>query len=249
MSHASNSSPLRLAMWSGPRNISTAMMRSFENRPDTAVVDEPLYAHFLHHTGIDHPGAAEVIAADETDWHAVTDRLLGPVPGDKPVYYQKHMGQHLLPHIDRAWIASLTNCFLIRDPREVITSFIKVVERPTAEELGLPQQLELFEAERARTGRTPPVIDSRDVLENPRGVLSNLCDALGIPFDEAMLAWPPGPRETDGVWAPYWYDSVHKSTGFGTYTPKPDTVPDDLQEVYETCQRCYEALAPHRIRA
>ena len=242
------STPLRLAMWSGPRNISTAMMRSFENRPDTAVVDEPLYAHYLHHTGVDHPGAAEVIAAGGTDWRTVADRLLGPVPDDASIYYQKHMGQHLLPHINRGWIASLTNCFLIRDPREVITSFIKVVERPTAEALGLPQQLELFEAERARTGRTPPVVDSRDVLENPRGVLSNLCEALGIPFYEAMLAWPPGPRETDGVWAPHWYDSVHKSTGFGAYSPKADTVPDELQGVYETCRRCYETLAPHRIR-
>ncbi len=241
--------PLRLAMWSGPRNISTALMRSFGNRPDTAVVDEPFYAHYLDHTGVDHPGAAEVIAADETDWRTVVERLLGDAPGDAPVYYQKHMGQHLLPHIDRGWIASLTNCFLIRDPREVITSFIKVVAQPTAEELGLPQQLELFNAERARTGRTPPVIDSRDVLENPRAILANLCDAVGIPFYESMLTWRPGPRETDGAWAPHWYDNVHKSTGFGTYTPKLDAVPDELQTVYETCQACYEALAPHRIRA
>ncbi len=241
--------PLRLAMWSGPRNISTALMRSFGNRPDTAVVDEPLYAHYLSHTGVDHPGAAEVIDADETDWRAIVDRLLGDAPDNAAVFYQKHMGQHLLPHIDRRWIASLTNCFLIRDPREVITSFIKVVEQPTAEELGLPQQLELFNAERARTGRTPPVIDSRDVLENPRAVLANLCDAVGIPFYESMLTWPSGPRKTDGVWAPYWYDNVNRSTGFGTYSPKPDAVPDELRTVYETCRACYETLARHRIRA
>lgn len=241
--------PLRLAMWSGPRNISTALMRSFGNRPDTAVIDEPLYAHYLDHTGADHPGAAEVIAADEIDWRTVVDRLLGDAPDSAAVFYQKHMGQHLLPHIDRGWIASLTNCFLIRDPREVITSFVKVVEKPTAEELGLPQQLELFNAERDRTGRTPPVIDSRDVLENPRAILANLCDAVGIPFDDSMLAWPPGPRETDGVWAPYWYSNVEKSTGFGTYTPKPDAVPDGLEGVYEACRSCYEALARHRIRA
>lgn len=241
--------PIRLAMWSGPRNISTAMMRAFENRPDTAVIDEPLYAHYLANTTVDHPGRDEVIAAGPTDWQTVASHLTGPVPGNRAVFYQKHMAQHLLPSIDRDWITQLTNCFLIRDPREVLTSFIKVVEKPTAHDLGFPQQAELFDAERARTGRTPPVIDSRDVLERPRETLAALCDAVGIPFLDDMLRWPPGPRDTDGVWAPYWYASVNKSTGFAPYAPKPDPVPYELMDVYQTCQACYEALAPHRIRA
>ncbi|MFG0312681.1 MAG: HAD family hydrolase [Phycisphaerales bacterium] len=238
---------LRIAMWSGPRNISTAMMRSFGNRSDTVVVDEPLYAHYLLATGIDHPGREEVIAADETDWRKVAARLTGPVPGGKRVWYQKHMGQHLLPGMDRGWIAGLTNCFLIREPREVITSFIKVVERPTAASLGLPQQVELFEAERARTGRVPPVVDSRDILENPRGVLTKLCGAVGIAFEEGMLRWPPGRRETDGVWAPHWYASVERSTGFGEYRPKEDPVPRELEGVYEECRVLYDRLARYKL--
>lgn len=236
-------------MWSGPRNISTALMRSFGNRGDTVVVDEPLYAHYLDHTGADHPGRDEVIAAGETDWRRVAEGLTGPVPGGRRVFYQKHMGQHLLPHIDRGWIAGLTNCFLIRDPREVITSFIRVVERPTAEELGLPQQVELFEAEWARTGRVPPVVDSRDVLEDPRGVLTGLCEAVGIGFEESMLRWAPGPRETDGVWAPHWYGSVETSTGFGAYRPKDEEVPGELMGVYEECRGLYDRLAEHRLTA
>ncbi|MBK7406232.1 MAG: HAD family hydrolase [Phycisphaerales bacterium] len=243
----SRSPSLRLAMWSGPRNISTAMMRSFGNRSETVVVDEPLYAHYLLATGVDHPGRDEVIAADETDWRLVASRLTGPIPGGKRVWYQKHMGQHLLPGMDRGWIAGLTNCFLIREPREVITSFIKVVEKPTAEALGLPQQVELFEAEWARTGRVPPVVDSRDILEDPRGVLTKLCEAVGIPFEEGMLAWPPGRRETDGVWAPYWYASVEKSTGFGTHTPKHESVPEALLPVLAACEPLYARLYEHRL--
>lgn len=236
-------------MWSGPRNISTAMMRSFGNRSDTVVVDEPLYAHYLAATRADHPGREEVIAAGETDWRKVAARLTGPIPGGRAVWYQKHMGQHLLPGIDRGWIAGLTNCFLIREPREVITSFVKVVRKPTAAELGLPQQVELFEAERARTGRVPAVVDSRDVLEEPRGVLTKLCEAVGIGFEESMLRWAAGPRETDGVWAPYWYASVESSTGFGGYTPKEERVPDELMGVYEECRVLYDRLAEHRVRA
>lgn len=239
---------MRLAMWSGPRNISTALMRSFGNRSDTVVVDEPLYAHYLHHTHADHPGRNEITAAGETDWRKVARRLTRTIPGPNRIYYQKHMGQHLLPHIDRDWIAQLTNCFLIRDPRAVISSFIKVIKKPTAEQLGLPQQVELFESERSRIGRTPPVIDSRDVLEDPRGVLIMLCDAVGIPFDEAMLSWPAGRRETDGVWAPYWYANVEKTTGFGTYQPRDDRIPDDLFDVYQQCKLLYDQLAQHRLR-
>src|SRR5436190_9738229 len=159
-----STSPVRIAMWSGPRNISTAMMRSWGNRPDTFVCDEPLYAHYLQKTGYDHPGADEVIASHEPDWKKVVEWLTGPVPGGKPVFYQKHMAHHLLPEIERDWLASLTHAFLIRDPREMLLSLVKVMPHPAALDTGLPQQLELFRSVRAATGHTPPVIDARDVL-------------------------------------------------------------------------------------
>lgn len=239
--------PVRLAMWSGPRNISTAMMRSFENRPDCAVVDEPLYAHYLRATGVDHPGREEVIATHESDWTKVVRTLLGPVPDGRSVWYQKHMAHHLLPSMGRDWVAGLTNCFLIRDPAEVITSFIKIVPNPSATDLGLPQQVELFEAERARTGRIPPVIDGADVLRNPRATLTALCEAIGIPFDDRMLAWPAGPRNSDGIWAKHWYASVAKSTGFEPYKPKNEPVPERLRAVHAECCALYERLAAHNL--
>ncbi len=137
--------PIRIAMWSGPRNISTAMMRAWENRADTTVVDEPLYAAYLDHTGLDHPGATEIINAYDTDWRDVADMLLGPIPGDKPIWYQKQMAHHLLPDMQIDWVDGLTNCFLIRSPREVITSYIKIRPDPTQADLGFVQQLDIFE--------------------------------------------------------------------------------------------------------
>ena len=223
------------------------MMRSFENRGDCAVTDEPLYAHYLRETGVDHPGREEVIAHHEPDWERVAAWLLGPVPDERPVWYQKHMAHHLLPGIDRGWVAGLTNCFLIRDPAEVITSFIKIAPDPRAEDLGLPQQLELFEAEQRRTGQTPPVIDGADVLGDPSGTLRALCDRVGIPFTDRMLRWPPGRRESDGVWAKHWYASVEKSTGFEPYKPKGEEVPVHLRGVLEVCRGIYDTLRQHRI--
>jgi len=239
--------PLRVAMWSGPRNISTAMMRSWGNRPDTAVCDEPLYAHYLQHTGFDHPGAAEVIARHEPDWRAAVAGLVGEVPGGKPIYYQKHMAHHLLPHIDRDWFGPLTHAFLIREPREMITSLAKILPEPTAEATGLPQQAEIFAWVRARTGRTPPVIDARDVLDDPRRTLTLLCEGLGVPFTEAMLSWPPGPRATDGVWARHWYGGVEKTTAFQPYAPKPEPLPAHLRGLLDTCQAYYDALYAERL--
>ncbi len=161
--------PVRLAMWSGPRNISTAMMRSWENRPDTAVVDEPLYAHFLLATGIDHPGRAETLAAGETDWRVVVDELLGPVPGDAAIYYQKHMAHHLVGDVEHGWMSALTNVLLIRDPREVVASYIRSRDEVTADDIGLPQQVRLYD-EWVALGQTPRVIDSADFLQDPRGL-------------------------------------------------------------------------------
>lgn len=241
--------PLRIAMWSGPRNISTAMLRAWENRPDTAVCDEPLYACFLKQTGRAHPGAAEIIARCQTDWRKVVAFLTGPVPGGKAIFYQKHMTHHLLPDIDRSWLDRLTHCFLIRDPRDVLTSYLNIhdLPEPRLEDLGFPQQLEIFERVCERTGSVPPVLDARDVLENPRGMLSALCERLGIEFSERMLHWPPGPRETDGIWARYWYHAVEASTGFQPYRPKSDAVPAHLRGVYAECLPYYEKLARHRL--
>jgi hypothetical protein len=241
-------SPLRLAMWSGPRNISTALMRSWGNRSDTVVVDEPLYAHYLSATGLGHPAREEVIASQPTDWRHVVAVLTGPMPDGKPIHYQKHMTHHLLPQIERQWIGELTNCFLIRHPREMLTSYVRIRERPTLADTGFVQQRELFEWVSASQGTTPAVIDAADVLNEPNRTLGCLCEALGVEFQEAMLSWPPGPRATDGVWAPHWYGEVEKSTGFRPYRPKGEPVPADLQDIYEQCLACYGLLYKHRLR-
>ena len=245
--------PIRIAMWSGPRNISTAMMRSWGNRLDTLVIDEPFYAYYLKTTGKAHPGAEEVIANGETDWRKVVERLTGPIPDGKRILYQKQMTHHLLPEIDREWIADLTNCFLIRDPREVILSYIKKNPEPTLEDLGYVQQEKIFDLVRKetssirRTDSVPPVVDAKDVLQNPARMLRLFCDAIGVEFDEAMLSWPPGLRDTDGVWAKYWYDDVARSTSFQPYEPKEGVVPDRLRELYQQCRQCYERLYQHRL--
>ena len=238
--------PIRIAMWSGPRNISTAMMRAWGNRLDTVVVDEPLYASYLRATGADHPGAEEVIAG-ETDWRKVVSRLTSEIAEGKAIFYQKQMTHHLLPSVDRAWLAGLTNCFLIRDPREVIASYLRKNHQPALEDLGFVQQTEIFNWVAARTGVTPPVIDARDVLENPRRTLTLLCDAVGVPFDEAMLSWPAGSRETDGVWAKHWYAEVERSTSFAAPRPTGAEVPESLRPIYEQCRLHYEALFQHRL--
>ena len=238
---------IRIAMWSGPRNISTAMMRAFENRPDTVVTDEPLYGHYLLRTGLDHPGREAVIAAQETDWRKVTVALTGPVPGGRRVWYQKHMTHHLLPEIGRDWLDRLTNCFLIRDPREVLASYVRTRAQPTLADLGLPQQVEIFEHVRARTGRAPPVLDARDVLEDPRRMLGLLCAAIGVPFSERMLTWATGPRPSDGVWGRHWYKSVWRSTGFRPYRPPATALPQALQPLAEACASYYQMLHAHRL--
>ena len=237
---------VRIAMWSGPRNISTALMRSWGNRTDTIVCDEPLYAHYLKVTGKDHPGAREVIDHHEADWQKVIDQLIGPIPHEKSVFYQKHMAHHLLPGIDRTWLDKVTNCFLIRDPREMLTSLVKVTPSPTIEDTGLPQQLEIFKLA-AKNGDTPPVLDAEDVLEHPRELLTQLCEAVGVEFDNAMLTWPPGQRDTDGIWAKHWYRAVEKSTGFKPYVPKPDRLPEQLDDLHKECRSLYDRLAEFRL--
>jgi hypothetical protein len=243
-----DSPPLRIAMWSGPRNISTAMMRAWENRPDTAVVDEPFYAFYLARTGAKHPAADEVIAAGEVDPEKVIAGLTGPTPEGASVFYQKQMTHHLLPDVSREWLRAVTNCFLIRDPREVIVSYTKKNEEPALEDIGFVQQAEIFDFVRTSIGATPPVIDARDVVEDPRRTLSLLCDAVGLEFTEAMLTWPPGLRATDGVWAKHWYAEVERSTSFRPYEKKQIEIPGRLRSVCDQCMEIYERLRAQRLR-
>lgn len=241
--------PVRIAMWSGPRNISTAMMRAWENRGDTAVWDEPFYAYYLNATGIDHPVDSEVIAAGETDWRRVVDRLVGDVPDDRPVFFQKHMTHHLLPEIDRRWMDAVVNCFLIRDPREVLSSYARMRSTVTVEDVGVPQQAEIFDFVKACRGEAPVVLDARDVLEDPRGILSALCTRVEVEFSDRMLAWPPGSRESDGVWAKHWYHSVHRSSGFQPYVPKGHMLPDRLEPLALECEPHYRRMWEQRLQA
>jgi len=223
------------------------MMRAWGNRADTAVIDEPFYAYYLERTGKEHPGAEEVIAHGEIDWRKIVNQLTDAVPFGKPIFFQKQMVHHLLPEIDRGWMVDLTNCFLIRDPREVILSYIKKNPEPTLEDLGFVQQEKIFDFVRERINSVPAVVDAKDVLGNPERILRLLCHTVGVEFDKAMLSWPPGLRETDGIWAKHWYDEVARSTSFQPYTPREGDVPDRLREIYEQCRECYEKLYQHRL--
>jgi len=235
-------------MWSGPRNISTAMMRSFGNRDDCHVTDEPLYACYLQASGAPHPMREAVIAAQSTDWRGITQWLTGPVPGDRPLWYQKHMTHHLLDHVGRDWMDHVENCFLIRDPRAVLASYARKRNRVSVDDVGIRQQAAIFDHVVARRGGIiPPVIDAEDVLRDPRGTLGRLCGALGIAFSERMLAWPPGRRETDGVWAAHWYQAVERSTGFQTWQPPPTTLPGELEPLAERLWPDYERLRRHSL--
>jgi len=233
------------------------MMRSWGNRPDTVVIDEPFYAYYLKTAGKKHPGAGEVIASGETDWRKVVERLTEPIPGGKRIYFQKQMTHHLLPEVDREWIVDVTNCFLIRDPREVILSYIKKNPEPALEDLGFVQQEKIFKfvvgtsRRDVRGRRGPPslpiVIDAKDVLQNAGRILRLLCQEIGVEFTDSMLSWPPGLRETDGIWAKYWYDDVARSTSFQPYKPREGIVPDRLREIYEQCRESYDRLYKYRL--
>lgn len=242
-----NYGPVRIAMWSGPRNISTAMMRSFGNRADCAVIDEPFYGYYLDKTGINHPMRQDVLDTMPHDWEPVAEALCGPVPGGKAVYYQKHMTQHMLDAMDWSWLANLTNCFLIRDPDAVVASFAKKRDFPAEEELGFERQRQLFDFVRKKTNRTPPVVDSADILNNPAGTLAALCDAIGIPFDKAMLSWEAGKRAEDGVWGAHWYKAVEESNGFKPVENREVIVPDAYKSYAERGREIYNYLYQFRI--
>jgi hypothetical protein len=239
---------VRIAMWSGPRNISTAMMRAWGNRADTFVVDEPFYAFYLNETQAKHPARDEVIAHGETDWRKVVAYLTGASPQGARIFYQKQMTHHLLPQVDRSWLAQVTNCFLIRDPAHVIASYLKKNYEPTAADVGFPQQAEIFERATELSGSLPPVIDADDVLREPARMLRLLCERVGVEFADTMLSWPPGLRDSDGVWAKHWYSEVENSTGFRPFRETPAIVPPQLADVHERCERIYRKLHELRLR-
>lgn len=241
--------PIRIAMWSGPRNISTAMMRSFGARPDTTVIDEPFYAAYLAGSGSLHPMRGEVLASQPTDWREVVAGLLGPVPGGKPIYYQKLMTHHMLDEFGREWMSSMRNAFLIRDPAAVLASYAQKRTEVVLADIGIVQQRELFEREAERLGRAPPVIEGAGVLADPARALQRLCAALDIGYTDAMLSWPAGRRDTDGVWAPAWYESVERTTGFGPAPAQtPSRLPGPLQRIADLAQPHYAVLAAHRLQ-
>ena len=234
-------------MWSGPRNLSTAMMRSFESRSDTFVSDEPFYGCFLKSTGADHPMRDEVIAAMDCDWESVMRALGGEPPDGSPIWYSKQMWHHMSGPIGFDGFAGFTHAFLIREPERMISSYLRKREAASFEDFGLERQAEFFEREADRLGEAPPVIDASDVLRDPPRVLSALCGALGISWDPAMLAWKPGRRPTDGPWAPHWYGAVEASSGFGPPDDEAVDLPGDARRLADRIRPYYDQLARYRI--
>ena len=234
-------------MWSGPRNISTALMRSWESRSDTFVIDEPFYAHYLSVTNVDHPGRDEIIQNGETDQSVVSRGLITDIDDSCSIYFQKHMTHHMIPSVGREWMKDVVNCFLIRDPKDMILSYTKVNSNLSMHLLGLEEQYELFEYVTKINGRAPPVVDSKDILLDPRETLRLLCEKIGVVFSEEMLSWSKGVRDTDGIWAKYWYDNVINSTGFNIYRQKDDDVPSKYLGLYDECIKIYDELAKYKI--
>ncbi len=244
-SSVGESALVRLAVWSGPRNISTAMMRSWENRSDTVVVDEPFYAHYLAVSGVDHPGRELVLASGETDWRTVVAGLLAPAPAGVRVAYSKQMVHHLTPEMDRGWIGQLTNVLLIRDPREVVASYLRSRPHVDAADVGVGQLGVLYD-ELSDIGAAPPVIDTADFLRDPEAYSRALCDLVGVPYEAGMVEWPAGPRASDGVWGPHWYSAVWRSTGFEPYRPREVELSGAGAAVAEAARPTYERL--HAVR-
>ncbi len=234
-------------MWSGPRNISTALMRSFENRPDTVVEDEPFYAHYLEKTGFAHPMKEQIIKSQSTNWNYIAKRITSEIPIGKNIWYQKHMAQHNLPNYSLDWTKNIINCFLIRNPKEVIYSYTKKFELTSAKQIGFPQQYKLFNKLK-NLNSIPIVIDSKDILLNPKIVLSQLCKRLQIPFYEEMLNWPKGHRRSDGIWGKYWYKNVVNSSKFNFYSNNKIELEDKYESIYEECINIYTELNRYKIQ-
>ncbi len=236
----------RICLWSGPRNVSTALMYAFAQRPDTRVVDEPLYAHYLAHSGADHPGRETVLASQENDGEKVVrEQVLGPA--DRPVLFFKMMAHHLRG-LKRDFLRQTHNVLLVRDPREMLPSLVQQIPDAKLSDTGLALQSELY-AELVQLGKPAPVLDAEELLTDPESVLRDLCQRLGIAFDARMLAWESGGRPEDGVWAPFWYHQVHRSTGFVPFQKKIEPFPEQLQPLLAQCMPHYAMLRPRAIRA
>ena len=239
---------MRLAVWSGPRNLSTALMYAFANRVDFSAVDEPFYASYLKLSGLKHPMVEEILASQAKDPAEVVKALLAPIGAPHRHMYHKHMTQHMVPGIPRDWMCEVENVFLIRHPMRVVASFARKYENPTLADLGFLQQASLFE-ELWVQGQTPLVIDSADILLNPERALRCLCAALDISFDPVMLSWPAGGMYCDGVWAAHWYGALHRSTGFSAEKAKPlPDLPDHLKTLADEAMPAYDALAQFCLR-
>lgn len=236
----------RICLWSGPRNVSTALMYAFAQRRDTHVIDEPLYGYYLHTTGASHPGSAEVIAAMRTDSEQVIREVI-LAPCEEPVLFMKQMAHHLVD-IELGFMRETVNVLLIRDPREMLPSLEKIIGKPTLADTGLKRQAELLQFLKA-LGQSPSVLESRELLRGPESVLRQLCEQLALPFEHAMLSWPRGPHPDDGVWARHWYGNVHQSTGFAPYRPKTEPFPPALRDILEACMPYYETLRAEAIVA
>lgn len=232
-------------MWSGPRNISTAIMYSFRERSDTHVIDEPLYAHYLSTTDVRHPGDDEVIATMECDGpKVVRNVLLGEFKTE--VVFFKNMAHHLRG-LETEFLSRLENILLTRHPADMLTSLIKQLPEPCLRDTGLKEQTDLLE-QLLKMGKEPIVIESQELLKNPEGVLKQLCQKLAIPFEVSMLSWSAGPKLEDGVWAKHWYKSVHKSMGFAPYVLKEEKVPQRLEPLLEACLEHYNRLLPYALK-
>jgi len=234
-----------IAMWSGPRNISTAMMRAWESRADTVVIDEPFYAHFLSHTGLDHPMRDEIISGGETDWRTVVESIT-ELP-DKGIVYQKHISTHWMEYFSIDWLDALDHVFLIRNPEPVVASYAIKRDALTASDLGYLQQAALFDLISSRSGQRPMVIDSRRFLEDPAAQLKQICSGLGLPFDECMLSWPSGSRSSDGIWGSHWYDAVNQSTGFAAPRQQQAVLDSQQLRVADICRPYYQAMREFAI--
>ena len=240
---------VRIAMWSGPRNISTAMMRSFGQRPDTEVVDEPFYAAFLTATGIDHPLRDQTLAGMSSDWGEIAAAMSRAGRQNKPIFYQKQMCHHMVEGSDLGFMAACRNAFLIRPPAAVLASYIRSRAEVTINDIGVFRQWEMFQDEFDRLGRPPPVLDGDDLRTDPPAYLRALCESLGVPYMDAMLSWPPGPRPTDGAWAPAWYASVESSRSFAERSrADPAPLPPAVQDIADQAQPIYEQMAAWKLR-
>jgi len=235
---------MKIAMWSGPRNLSTALMYSFANRADTCAIDEPFYAAYLAETGLKHPLREEVLSAQSCDPKDVIASLSAPHQGEHQ--YQKHMTQHMLPAFSRDWVADVCNVFLIRHPAPVLASWQVKHDQLELADIGFVQQMELFEQVRS-IGQKPIVIDSADIRDQPEQSLRALCTQIGMAWDDAMLFWPAGPKPYDGIWAKHWYDAVHRSTGFASGQHELPVLSDALQALNEKALPLYHELAAHKL--